>query len=74
MEVDHIDPLIHGGLDDDANWALMHARCNESKGAKDLHLARVMARFRNLSDEHEGQLYAQEVLESVGGASKTPFC
>ncbi len=73
VEGDHIDPLAQSGLDDDANWALMHAHCNESKGAKDLQLARVMARFRNLSDEHEGQLYAQQVLESVGGASRTAF-
>jgi len=73
VEVDHIDPLDQGGLDADSNWALMHARCNESKGAKDLYLARVIARFRNLSEEHEGQLYAQQVLESVTGASRTLF-
>ena len=31
FEVEHIIPLIHGGLDDDSNWALSCRSCNLQK-------------------------------------------
>ncbi|MBN2356918.1 HNH endonuclease [candidate division KSB1 bacterium] len=48
LDVDHIDPLVEQGLDEENNFALTHASCNRSKGASDLRIARRMAEFEIL--------------------------
>lgn len=33
--IDHIKPIVRGGLNTDSNCQLLHKRCNLSKGKKD---------------------------------------
>lgn len=51
LDIDHIDPLVMQGLDDENNFALTHATCNRSKGASDLRVARRMAEFEKLQQK-----------------------
>ena len=51
LDIDHIDPLVEQGFDDENNFALTHASCNRSKGASDLRIARRMAEFDILQSE-----------------------
>jgi hypothetical protein len=46
VDIDHIVARARGGADDEANWALAHARCNRSKGTRDLQLQRILLEFR----------------------------
>lgn len=46
VDVDHIIALARNGPDDEANWGLVHARCNRSKGKRDLQLMRYIYEFR----------------------------
>jgi len=47
VDVDHIQALSRGGIDDEQNWALTHASCNHSKGTRDLELQRILHRFKS---------------------------
>jgi hypothetical protein len=47
VDVDHIQALDRGGIDDEQNWALTHASCNRSKGTRDLELQRILYRFKS---------------------------
>ena len=47
VDVDHIQALSRGGIDEEQNWALAHASCNRSKGTRDLELQRILYRFKN---------------------------
>lgn len=73
LDIDHIDPLAEDGLDDENNFALTHARCNRSKGASNLKVARRLAEFDRLQDEarQAGKRGANlgDVLKRYGGAS-----
>ena len=51
LEIDHIVPVVSGGADDENNFALTHAKCNRSKGASDLRVARRMAEFEKLQEK-----------------------
>ena len=46
VDVDHIIALARGGADEESNWALTHAKCNRSKGTRDLQLQRILEDFR----------------------------
>ena len=48
LEIDHIEPLAVGGKDSENNFALTHARCNRSKGASDLRVARCLSLLEQL--------------------------
>ncbi len=73
LEIDHIEPLAEQGLDAENNFALTHARCNRSKGASNLQVARRMARFERLQEDalERGERGANlgHVLAEVGGSS-----
>lgn len=51
LEIDHIEPLVEGGNDDENNFALTHATCNREKGALNLEVARRLKDFDKLQDE-----------------------
>ncbi|MBN1365910.1 MAG: HNH endonuclease [Syntrophaceae bacterium] len=46
VDIDHIIALTNNGPDDESNWALTHESCNRSKGARELHLQRILFEFR----------------------------
>lgn len=72
LDIDHIDPVITQGLDDENNFALTHAACNRSKGSSDLRVARRMAEFEKLQQtaRNEGDRGANlgHVLARYGGS------
>ncbi len=72
LDIDHIDPLVKNGLDAENNFALTHARCNRSKGASNLQVARRIAEFERLEEEarQAGKRGANlgDVLQRHGGA------
>jgi hypothetical protein len=72
LDVDHIDPLLEGGLDDENNFALTHAPCNRSKSASDLRVARRMAQFEQLHSDAKAKgargANLGHLLEQYGGA------
>ncbi len=55
IDIDHIDPLLEDGLDDPSNFALTHAKCNRSKGASNLQVARRVAEFERLQEQARRQ-------------------
>jgi hypothetical protein len=75
LDIDHIDPLAHDGLDSENNFALTHASCNRSKGASNLQVARRLAEFERLQDQAqtEGKRGANlgDILARHGGATAT---
>lgn len=50
-DVDHITSLELGGHDDEGNWGLTHAKCNKSKGKKDLQLQRYLYKLKEHIEE-----------------------
>jgi len=71
LDIDHIEPLVGGGKDDEQNFALTHSTCNRSKQASDLRVARVLSRFDEICDtaSPDGQsANLGHVLKSYGGA------
>lgn len=75
LDVDHIDPLVNEGRDEENNFALTHSSCNRSKGASDLRVARRMAEFEELQEtaRDSGARGANlgHVLERYGGAKSS---
>jgi 5-methylcytosine-specific restriction endonuclease McrA len=75
LDVDHIDPLVNEGRDEENNFALTHASCNRSKGASDLRVARRMAEFDELQEtaRESGARGANlgHVLSRYGGAKSS---
>jgi hypothetical protein len=73
LDVDHIDPLAEAGLDDENNFAIVHASCNRSKGASDLRVARRMAEFdrlqRDAQERGDRGATLADVLAKYGGAN-----
>lgn len=73
LDIDHIDPVVNQGLDDENNFALTHATCNRSKGASDLRVARRMAEFEKLQQKARGEgargANLGHVLERYGGSA-----
>lgn len=55
--IDHIRPLVNGGKDGEANFALTHENCNKSKQDADLEVARAISRLskilKDAEDKHE---------------------
>lgn len=45
VDIDHITSITKG-LDSEQNWALVHARCNRSKGNRPLQLMQYIYRYR----------------------------
>ncbi len=53
VDIDHIHAVTRGGLDDESNWALTHAVCNRSKGARDLLLQKIIGKFKKHVEKYE---------------------
>ncbi len=71
LDIDHIEPLSHGGKDSPENLALAHRSCNRSKQAADLRVARVLARFERVRLSVEGEKQRpnlSDVLSNAGGS------
>ncbi len=62
LDIDHIDPLVNDGPDDENNFAITHASCNRSKGASDLRVARRMAEFDELQERLANQVLEEQIL------------
>jgi hypothetical protein len=73
--IDHVIPLDERpDLDVESNFALMHETCNKKKRARNLELARILARFEDLSKKYSGHVTSHEILEEVAGSKKLIGC
>lgn len=70
--IDHIVPLNTGGKDNERNFALTHASCNESKQDANLEVARALHRLKIIQDrvskEENRAASLQDLLTSIGGS------
>ena len=73
VEVDHIIPLADNGPDEESNWALMHAECNNKKRAKNLQLARAKMRFDKIREKYGGAVTTAQILEEFKGSTEEVF-
>ncbi len=73
VEIDHIVPLADGGSDEEANWALMHAACNNKKRAQNLHLARAKMKFDKIKEKFGGAVTSAQILEEFNGGRQETF-
>lgn len=73
MEVDHIIPLADNGPDEEANWALMHAECNNKKRAQNLQLAKAKMRFDKIKEKYGGAVTTAQILEEFKGSREEVF-
>ena len=73
LDIDHIIPLVNGGKDDATNMALTFSTANRSKQAADLNVARIIWKFKNLSEEIQKEKNRNpnltDVLHLYGGSS-----
>lgn len=71
LHIDHIVPLAEKGQDEESNWALTHAVCNDKKKVRNLRLARIIMMFENDRDnkKKKGEKFTtKDVLERFGGS------
>ena len=72
LEIDHIESLQAGGKDQPENFALAHARCNESKQASNLRVARLLAKFEEIKEnaqlEKRDAVTLADVLKTFNGS------
>lgn len=72
LDIDHIDPQAHQGVDAEQNFALTHSSCNRRKGTSNLEVARRLVAFENLQEEARslGERGANlgHVLAAYGGS------
>jgi hypothetical protein len=73
VEVDHIIPLADNGPDEEANWALMHAECNNKKRAQNLQLAKAKMRFDKIKEQYGGAVTTTQILEEFKGSKEEVF-
>lgn len=59
VDIDHVTPIKVGGADNRSNFAVTHDSCNRSKQASDLHVARTLAKF-------------DEITESIASKNRSP--
>jgi hypothetical protein len=67
LHIDHIIPIVAKGPDDPINFALTHAPCNERKGATNLEIARLLARFHKIQDHAKAENGRGANLEDILG-------
>jgi len=73
VEVDHIIPLADNGPDEESNWALMHAECNNKKRAQNLQLAKAKMKFDKIKEKYGGAVTTAQILEEFGGSKEEVF-
>jgi len=73
VELDHIIPLADNGPDEEANWALMHAECNNKKRAQNLQLAKAKMRFDKIKEKYGGAVTTAQFLEEFKGSKEEVF-
>lgn len=70
-DIDHIVPIVGGGKDAPQNFAIAHQSCNRSKQASNLEIARLLAKFHQISEKtggSPGRPHLGDVLQQYGGA------
>jgi len=70
VEVDHIIPLADNGPDQESNWALTHAECNNKKKAQNLELAKAKMRFDKIKEKYGGAVTTAQILEEFNGSKE----
>lgn len=73
VEIDHIIPLADDGPDEESNWALMHAECNNKKRAQNLQLAKAKMKFEKIKRKYDGAVTTAQILAEFLGGKKDVF-
>lgn len=73
IDIDHVIPINLNGPDNPGNFAVTHASCNRGKQDSDLRVARIIARFDEISDGVAGENRAANLGDILNACAQGSY-